>query len=258
MRSRVDHDAIAVGDERDRPAVDRLRRDVADAEPVGAAREAPVGDERGVGAATGALHRARDREHLAHPGATLRPLVADHDDVARVDAPGEDRVHRARPRRRRPGRRPRSAARRSRRPSRPSLPARASRAGPRCRPGCGSGRTAGARPRRRARAASRSARFSAIVLPVTVRQSPWSRPAVEQLLHHDLHPTDAVEVGHVVLAVRLHVGDVRDTRADPVEVVELELHAGLVGDGEQVQHRVGRPAERHGRPRSRSRTPPWS
>ena len=35
------------------------------------------------------------------------------------------------------------------------------------------------------------------------------QPGVEQLLHHDRHAADRVEVGHVVLAVRLHVGDVR-------------------------------------------------
>ena len=32
---------------------------------------------------------------------------------------------------------------------------------------------------------------------------------VEQVLHHHRHAADAVEVGHVELAVRLHVGDVR-------------------------------------------------
>ena len=68
---------------------------------------------------------------------------------------------------------------------------------------------------------------------------------VEQLADHHLHAADAVEVGHVVLAVRLHVGDVRDARADAVEVVELELDTGLVRDREQVQHRVGGAAERH-------------
>ena len=40
----VDHDAVALGHERDRAAVDRLGGDVADAEAVGAAGEAPVGD----------------------------------------------------------------------------------------------------------------------------------------------------------------------------------------------------------------------
>ena len=37
-----------------------------------------------------------------------------------------------------------------------------------------------------------------------------------------------------------------------------ELDAGLGGDGEQVQHRVGGAAEGHRRRRWRSRTPPWS
>ena len=45
----VDHDAVALLDEGDRAAVDRLGGDVAHAEAVGAAREAPVGDQRGVG-----------------------------------------------------------------------------------------------------------------------------------------------------------------------------------------------------------------
>ena len=44
---------------------------------------------------------------------------------------------------------------------------------------------------------------------------------------------------------RAHVGDVRHLRRDAVEVVELELDPRLVGDGEQVQHRVRRAAERH-------------
>ena len=69
---------------------------------------------------------------------------------------------------------------------------------------------------------------------------------VEQVLEHDRHAADAVEVAHVELAARLHVGDVRDLGGDAVEVVELELDAGLVGDGQQVEHGVGRAAERRG------------
>ena len=91
----VDHDAVAVGDERDRATVDGLGGDVADAEAVRAAGEAAVGDERAVGAAARALHRAGDRQHLAHPRAALRAFVADDDDVARLDLAREDRVHRA-------------------------------------------------------------------------------------------------------------------------------------------------------------------
>jgi hypothetical protein len=67
---------------------------------------------------------------------------------------------------------------------------------------------------------------------------------VEQVLQHHRHAADAVEVAHVELAAGLHVGDVRHLGGDPVEVLELELDAGLVGDGEQVQHRVGGAAER--------------
>ena len=55
---------------------------------------------------------------------------------------------------------------------------------------------------------------------------------VEQLLEHHLHAADAIEVGHVEAAMRLHVGDVRHALADPVEVLEPELDASFVGDGE--------------------------
>src|SRR4051794_7081059 len=90
----VDDDAVAVLDERDRSAVDGPRRDVTDAEAVRAAGESTVGDEGRVGAAAGALHRTGDREHLTHAGPALRALVANDDDVARLDATGEDLLHR--------------------------------------------------------------------------------------------------------------------------------------------------------------------
>ena len=51
--------------------------------------------EGGVAAAAGALHGAGDGEHLAHARAALGALVADDDDVAGLDAAGEDRLHRA-------------------------------------------------------------------------------------------------------------------------------------------------------------------
>ena len=69
---------------------------------------------------------------------------------------------------------------------------------------------------------------------------------VEQVLHHDGHAADAVEIGHVELAARLHVGDVGHAGRDAVEVVEVEGDPGLVGDGQQVEHGVGRAAERVG------------
>ena len=68
-------------------------------------------------------------------------------------------------------------------------------------------------------------------------------PGVEQLLHDNLHTADAVEVRHVEAAVGLHVGDVGHALADAVEVLELQFDAGLVGDGEEVEHCVGGAAE---------------
>ena len=68
---------------------------------------------------------------------------------------------------------------------------------------------------------------------------------LEEVLQDDRHAADLVEVAHVEAAVRLHVGDVRHAGRDLVEVVEFEVDAGLVGDGEQVQDRVGRTAEGH-------------
>src|SRR5260370_18785821 len=90
----VDHDPVAVLDERDRSPVDGFGRDVPDAVAVRATREPAVGHERGIRAPTRALHRARHGEHLPHPAAALRALVADHHDVAGVDPPADYRVHR--------------------------------------------------------------------------------------------------------------------------------------------------------------------
>src|SRR5207249_255414 len=67
----------------------------------------------------------------------------------------------------------------------------------------------------------------------------------EQLPHDDGHPADVVEVDHHVAPGRAGVGDVRHAAADPVEVVEGEVHPGLVGDGEQVEDGVGRAAHGH-------------
>ena len=90
-----------------------------------------------------------------------------------------------------------------------------------------------------------SARFSAIVLPVTVSAVAVHEARVEQRLHEHRQAAAAVDVVHDVAAERLQVADVRHLAADPVEVVEGQLDLGLVRDREQVQHDVGRAAERH-------------
>ena len=80
--------------------------------------------------------------------------------------------------------------------------------------------------------------------PVTVRQSPCSRPGVEQHLQQRRDPADGDQLGHQVLAARLQVREHRHAIADAREVVERELHARRVRDREQMQHGVGRAAER--------------
>ena len=68
-----------------------------------------------------------------------------------------------------------------------------------------------------------SARFSAIVLPVTVRQSPCMQPGVQQRLHHHRHAADPVDVVHHVAAERLEVAQVRHLLAHPDEVVQGQV-----------------------------------
>ena len=90
-----------------------------------------------------------------------------------------------------------------------------------------------------------SARFSAIVRPVTVRTSPCSRPASSSaFITTGTPPTRSTSV------ITYRPNGLTSARcgtrvADPVEVVERQVDLGLVRDGEQVQHRVGGAAERH-------------
>ena len=68
---------------------------------------------------------------------------------------------------------------------------------------------------------------------------------LEEVAHDHGHAADRVEIGHVVATGRSGVGDVGHALGDAVEVLELQLDLGLVGHGEQVQHRVGGAAEGH-------------
>ena len=58
---------------------------MSDHQTVRGAREAPVGDERDLPAEALADERGGDVQHLAHAGTAGRALVADDDDVARLD-----------------------------------------------------------------------------------------------------------------------------------------------------------------------------
>ena len=86
----VDLDHVAVADVRERTAVDCLRGDVADHQPVRRAGEAAVGDEGDLVAEPLADERRGHVQHLAHSRSAGRPLVPDDDHVARHDRPSLD------------------------------------------------------------------------------------------------------------------------------------------------------------------------
>ena len=92
---------------------------------------------------------------------------------------------------------------------------------------------------------SSSARFSAIGLAGDGEAVAVEQPGVEEVAQHHRDAADPVDVDHVVLAVRLGVGDVRHPRGDLVEVVEGQVDPRLGGDGEEVEDGVGGAAERH-------------
>lgn len=73
----VDDDVVAVMDERDRPAVEGLRHDVADNKAVGAARVAAVGKEGDVLAEAGAYNGRQGLKYLRHARPALRAVIAD-------------------------------------------------------------------------------------------------------------------------------------------------------------------------------------
>ncbi len=139
------------------------------------AGEAAVGDQRHLVAHALAVERRGRRQHLAHAGAAARALVADHQHVAvLVVAPADRRearllaVEAA-------GRAAELAA-----PSRPAtLTMAPSGASEPFKPDDAAGRRerAGGRPDHVLVVGNTtSARFSAIVRPVTVMQSPWMKP----------------------------------------------------------------------------------
>ena len=238
------------------PAVDRLRRDVADAQAGGAAGEPAVGDQQDVLAEAGALDRAGDREHLAHPR----------------DRPWGPRS--GSPRRRRRRSVPASSASiAARSPSKTrAVPSNVESSKPAdftTAPSGASEPLQDGDARRSRGSACRSARmilpstsggamsarFSAIVRPVTVRHVAVHQAGVEQRLHHHRDAADLVDVVHHVAAERLEVAEVRHLVADPVEVVERQRRPrprarSPAGAGRRWWSRRA-PSPR----RSRSRTP---
>ena len=69
--------------------------------------------------------------------------------------------------------------------------------------------------------------------------------AARQLLHHGGNAAYLIQVGDKHLAGRVQLAQLRRVAADAVNIGNIELYAALIGDGGQVQHRVGGAAERH-------------
>ena len=63
-----------------------------------------------------------------------------------------------------------------------------------------------------------------------------------QFLHHDRHAARFIKILGDVIATRLEVHEIGGVAEDFADIVQIEVDAGLVGDGGQVQPRVGRAA----------------
>ena len=64
--------------------------------------------------------------------------------------------------------------------------------------------------------------------------------AIQQHFHKGQGAPDGDEIGHEVFAGGFEVGEDRHAAADALEVIDAQFDASGVGDGGEVQHRVGR------------------
>ena len=60
-----------------------------------------------------------------------------------------------------------------------------------------------------------------------------------QFLHHDRNPARFVKVLRDILSAGLEVDEVRGVPEDLADVIQKKLDTGLMGDGGQMQARVG-------------------
>ncbi len=67
----------------------------------------------------------------------------------------------------------------------------------------------------------------------------------EQILHHPRRAADVVQIFLHVLAAGLQIGDVRHAAADLLKIVDRQFDFGRAGHRNQMQHGVGRAAQRH-------------
>src|SRR5262249_26032025 len=82
-RSSIDLDAVAVSHQRQRPTDEGFRRDIADAHASRRTRETAIGDECDLLAHALSIDQGGDAEHFPHAGTADRPLVTDHEHLAR-------------------------------------------------------------------------------------------------------------------------------------------------------------------------------
>ena len=75
---------------------------------------------------------------------------------------------------------------------------------------------------------------------VTMQQS-----FVQEVLHHCRGAADVMQIFHHVLAAGLEVGHIRHAVTHRLEVVDGEDHINSARHGDQMQHGVGRAAQRH-------------
>src|SRR3954453_9363175 len=225
---RVNDDRVAVLEQTDGAADRGLGPDMADAEPVARAREPAVRDQRHLLAPALADQRAGRRQHLAHAGAALWPLVADDDDVALLVGAFADRLERvllAVETARRPGElQPFHAGNLYDRPLRREVALEHHHA-------------AGRRERARGRSDDVLPGWEDHVLEVLGDgfaghgdAVAMQVAAVEQRLHQDRHAADLVQVFHHVFAARLEVADIGRAGEDAADLGQVKIDPGFGGD----------------------------
>ena len=247
-RRDVELDDVAVPDERQRPADERLRRDVQHARAVAGAAHPRVGDAHHVADAL-LQQLLRDRQHppLGHAGTAERTRVLQH----------QHRIGRHRQRRIVDPRREIVVVLEHHRGTRvleqPALRRGVLDDGAVGREIAAQHRDAPLGPDRRARAARSPRRCR----PARPSSSSAQRPpgdgeavGVEQIaqaIEHAAQAAGVVEVLHQELAGRPDVREERRAPRQRVEAIQIQRRAGASRHRDEMDDRVGRSAERHRR-----------
>ena len=90
-----------------------------------------------------------------------------------------------------------------------------------------------------------AARFSASVLPVTVRQSPSSKPFSSRYFITAGVPPTLCKSSCTYWPLGFKIGQVRHAVADLLEIVDRQRHVHRAGHRDQMQHGIGRAAQGH-------------